>query len=295
MNLTILEGPDGAGKTTLAKSYRALEYIHLGPPPRGTLGAWYQCQAVLADLWDNPRPAGVIIDRFIHGELIYGPILRGGTDLTWAHIRMLERVLMGMNARLVVCLPPFDIVLYNWKQRPENELVKSENDLWEIYQFYLKLLGSRDRMLPRQIYDYMTAEDQGIMSRTGFVNQGPGIGLFAPGNTLLIGDEVNSRSGKDGWPFVSAQGCSIWLAEQLVAAQVPEHELYWVNVHLEGQEISPDFIDKLEPNLIIALGSTAHRWCKQHKLGHTEVQHPQYHKRFHHNEEYPLLSALALR
>lgn len=293
MNLTILEGPDGAGKTTLAKSYKALEYVHFGPPPKGRLGAWWQYLELLVDLWDHPRPEGVIVDRFIHGELIYGPILRGETDLTWSHIRMLERVLMGMNARLIICLPPWDIVKYNWQQRPEQELVKTEAQLWEIYQFYMQLLGSRQGMLPRHVYDYMTGDLPPAMdNRIGFINQGPGIGLFAPGNTLLIGDQVNPRHGKEDWPFVSSQGCSIWLAEQLDLAQVPEHSLYWVNARVGGQDISPAFIDRLEPGKVIAMGSIAHRWCQKHKLGHTEVQHPQYHKRFIHNSTYPLLQEL---
>lgn len=290
MKLIILEGPDGSGKTTLAKEQKHLEYIHFGAPPRGKLGAWYQYYDLLEGLWDHPRPGGVIIDRFIHGEMIYGPILRGGTDLTWGHIRMLERVLMGLSARLVICLPPLQIILQNWSRNLEHEAIKHEPQMWNIFTFYLRLLGNDLRMLPRSVYDY-TARTQ-LTNPGPFKNEGPGIGMFAPGNTLLIGDEVNKKAGKDGWPFVAPGGSSLWLANLLEEAKIPEHRLYWINAKTDGEATDPRFIDLLQPEYVIAMGGKAREWCKKHRIGCSIVDHPQYHKRFRHGEPYPLIDML---
>lgn len=290
MKPIILEGPDGAGKTTLARRSAHMEYIHFGPPPKGKLGAWHQYYALLEDLWDNPRIGGVVVDRFIHGEKIYGKLLRGGTDLSWGHIRMLERVLMGMDAQLVICLPPWDYVRLNWLRSPD-ELLTSEKDLWATYDFYLKLLGDSCRMLPRSVFDYtvMTLPEPGSQ----FTNIGPGIGMFAPGNTLLVGDEVNKKAGKDGWPFVAPGGSSLWLANLLENAKIPEHGLYWVNAKTEGQETDGSFVGALAPGKVIAMGLKAAQWCNRHVQGefHT-ISHPQYHKRFRHSEPYPLIDLL---
>jgi len=291
MKLIILEGPDGAGKTTLARRSAHMEYIHFGPPPKGKLGAWHQYHALLEDLWDNPRIGGVVVDRFIHGEKIYGKLLRGGTDLTWAHIRMLERVLMGMDAQLVICLPPWGTVLRNWTMS-KDELLTSSRDLYDTYDFYLKLLGDSCRMLPRSMFDYtsMTFPEG---SGSQLTNTGPGIGMFAPGNTLLVGDEVNKKAGKDGWPFVAPGGSSLWLATLLENAKIPEHGLYWINAKTDGQETGGSFLDALAPGKVIAMGLKASQWCNRHVQGRFyTISHPQYHKRFRHSEPYPLIDLL---
>lgn len=291
MKLVILEGPDGSGKTTLAKESRHLEYIHFGPPPKGKDGAWRQYFNLLVDLWDSPRPGGVIIDRFIHGEMIYGPLLRGGTDLTWAHIRMLERIVMGMSGKLVVCLPPWETVLSNW-QRSKDELLKDEAQLEQTYAFYRFLLHGERRMVPRGVFDYTNLHNPGIEGP--FINEGPGIGLFAPGNTLVVGDEVNKRTGKEGWPFVAPGGSSLWLANLLEEARVPEHGLYWINAKTNGADTDPSFLPKLNPGKVVALGLNAAKWCNQHAPGeYYTFCHPQYHKRFWHNEPYPLIYSLT--
>lgn len=291
MRLTILEGPDGAGKTTLAKeTYKDHEYYHLGPPPRGKDSAFWQCAELLRRLEVDVSPdRKVVIDRFCYGELIYGPVLRGGTDLSWAHVRMLERVLLGLEASLVICLPPFKHVQENWQKNRDNELIQSVEDLWKVYNFYMTQLTHQVQLIPWGVWDYATQEYKFRPSMVNaFPNEGPGIGCFCPGNTLLVGDQVNARQGYEGWPFVSATGSSIWLAQYLTDNHIPERSLYWINSWTAGEETDSRFVDKLQPNKIIALGGRAALWCKRHQLACTMVAHPQYHKRFHHHEPYDL-------
>lgn len=297
MKVVVIEGPDGAGKTTLAREAQHLEYIHFGPPPKWKNGAWLQYFDLLKDLWENPRPDGVVIDRFIYGELIYGPILRGGTDLTWAHVRMLERVLMGLSAQLVVCIPPWQIVWDNWQKNLADELIQDEDQMFQVYTFYQDLLKDKNRMIPRSLFDY--TDHSASMStpdterKVWFRNEGPGIGLFAPGNILMVGEEVNTRTGLDGWPFVALGGSSLWLAQLMEEANIPEHGLYWVNATTNGSPTHARFTDILAPERIIAMGARAQIWCKTNGLLCEPVEHPQYHKRFRHNEPYPLIELLT--
>ena len=68
----VIEGPDGAGKTTLAQALCASGYAyrHEGPPPP-TVPALRYYAGILARL-EQPT----LLDRFHLGELVYGPIVR---------------------------------------------------------------------------------------------------------------------------------------------------------------------------------------------------------------------------
>jgi hypothetical protein len=127
-----------------------------------------------------------------------------------------------------------------------------------------------------------------------YENKGPGIGNFKPGNILIVGDTAsNPLIDNIDLPFVHWEGCSPWLAMQLDYAGVPETELYWVNgFRLDGGIQSKDFVDELQPRLIVALGEEAARWCEIADLKHTRVEHPQYWKRFRHADQYPLVNLL---
>lgn len=126
-------------------------------------------------------------------------------------------------------------------------------------------------------------------------NIGPGAGAWRPRQSLLlVGDRPNSlRHGelKHRLPFVSMHnsGCSLWLAEQLEAAGIPEEALYWINAFDHLDRPTPfDFLAELQPRVIVALGANAARWCQQADVAYHQVAHPQHHKRFHGDEAYAL-------
>lgn len=122
-----------------------------------------------------------------------------------------------------------------------------------------------------------------------------GGGSWNPGSSvLLIGDEFSHSNKNFHIPFMSFlnTGCSLWLANKLDQAGVNEEGLYWSNSRLDGREISPEYIYKLNPRAVIALGSNASKWCRKHEIEHIETTHPMYHKRFHHDEPYALIEYL---
>lgn len=296
MFTVILEGPDGAGKTTLAqelaKSKYQLKYRHLGPPlfpnqPR--------LQEYLRELREHPH--SVVFDRLHLGERVYGPIVREHDGLGDVGQRMLERVLLGRGAVCVMCLPPIETVVENWARRAGTEYVRSREQIIAVYHRYCRIKTD----VPTILFDYTRHSIRDTIEKiwweiNTWKNYGPGIGAWRPyTSTLLVGDQVNPKATIDGYPFVAESGSSVYITEQLQAAGVPENKLYWVNAKgLDGSETSGDFIFDLNPRRVVALGGNAAKWCSRHGFPHQKVSHPAFWKRFHANEPYQeLIDALA--
>jgi hypothetical protein len=131
---------------------------------------------------------------------------------------------------------------------------------------------------------------------------GPGAGAWRTGQILLIGDKPNSAKHGDlkmRLPFFSLEnfGCSLWLAAQLEDAGISEDQLYWINsADSSDTPTDPEFLSRLKPRQIIALGDNAEYWCNDAGLGYgyTKVMHPSYWKRSHFSKPYPLVKLLAL-
>jgi len=307
--LTILEGPDGGGKTTFAGGLKStvLTCTH-GPYPGVEELAPLYLESIKLAL---KAPSPVVMDRSWLSEPIYGRAYRGGVDRVGvAHRRMLTRCALAAQGVVVLFLPPLEVCLEAWARRRGAEYLQDADALAEVYQLYEGLTVEQVG-LPVVRHDY-TVDDvldlcEKIVAAQPPRNLGPGVGAFYPGVRLIVGDQVglgnvgellplSSEGPAVEAPFVSfaRQGCSAWLAERLEAAEVPERCLYWVNSRQQGgRQTSPDFLSQLRPSQVLALGSAASEWCHAAGLqSYVTAQHPQYWKRFHHHEPYPLLSLL---
>lgn len=293
--VTIIEGGDGTGKTTLAeRGFTDCDYYHQGPyhgdPFNETL-------ALLLHEQSRLDGRGLVFDRLHIGEQVYGPLCRGKDTLPPHERRMLERVLLSLRAVLVLATPPDEMALRAWRLRQNLEMFKDE----ELIRKSLRLFGTVQTCLPVVWYNYVAMTPAqarlAVEVKRPAANEGPGIGNWAPGHVILmVGERCNDER---GLPFVSKTGSSPWLAKLLDQWGVEERHLYWVNALDEhGEWQDSGFLTKLRPRAIVSLGATATQWAdaawddpslsrfKYH------VVHPAFQKRFRHDQHYHLEEVL---
>lgn len=302
--ITIFEGPDGAGKTTLASWYAenrvdvdaGVAYVEHHGPYDGEANVAPNYAASLVRATHNH----VVCDRAWLSEPIYGRVYRGGANRVGpAYRRMLERLAWTRQAVVVVALPPFRLVRERWRATDRMEYLDDVGQLRRVWNAYAKL----DVDLP--IVRATEADlDPGklaerIVEVRPFRPLGPGGGAWLPGEvTLIVGDRPGTPTSDVpdyGVPFVSFSrvGCSYFLAEALEAAGIPESTLYWVNAYeRSGKRTDPGFVDLLQPKRVVALGFHAAAWCERAGIAYDQVHHPQHWKRFHYRRRYPLVDLL---
>lgn len=301
----ILDGPDCAGKTMAATTaLRDLEAtrFHHGPYLGETKIAHYYASSLT---YQMRMEENVIMDRSWLSEPIYGGVMRGGNNrISVAHRRMLERLAWSTRSVTVIALPPWDTIHGCYMKRKADEYLNQIEKLEAVYNKFQSAMLDYD--LPTMVYNWEGENQRNLTERVYDLapnyNMGPGIGHWHPGESILIvGDRPSPRTKFDNaskgahLPFVSFKedGCSGWLAEQLEEAKIPESKLYWVNAHgIHGKAQLPAFVGFLQPRKIIALGRSAAQWCHRFRLPHEKIPHPQFWKRFHYNERYPLLEVL---
>jgi len=279
----ILEGPDGAGKSTLAKSI-GKTWHH---------GYYEDAKEMFCEVAKSILSECQVIDRCHYSEIVYSGIHRNEKQRLGSKVRMLDRLILSKKYIVVKCLPDYEICYKAWSSGRE-EMVKDEVKFKKIYQSYSNL----EINTPHVVYDWtkdsIKTLEVKISNLNLYDNKGPGIGNFKPGNILLVGDKTNDKDfGGIDIPFVSWSGCSPWLSDQLDKSSISESELYFVNCITTSNELtSANFIDILKPRLVIALGEHAAKWCELNKVQHERISHPQYWKRFNSKKIYPLIDIL---
>ncbi|GIF45230.1 hypothetical protein [Actinoplanes xinjiangensis] len=114
----VFEGCDGAGKTTLAGAtaqHTNADLIHSAlTPPSTDLVTTYNC---LLD-----RTGRLVFDRCFLSELVYGPLYRGHTRLTYQHMDTLVRRVVARNGVFVHVTAPAAEIRRRLAARGEHQL-----------------------------------------------------------------------------------------------------------------------------------------------------------------------------
>jgi hypothetical protein len=168
--MIIFEGPDGAGKTTLIKSFQGLtgfpiaeRVVSKDAEAMTDLRRW---------VWDNVQMGFQerIFDRHrLISEFIYGPILRteqepGFNDPDWV-LSMTGRF-YRLRPIIVYCIPPLHTVRHNLLGDEDNRVVWDHIDA--IYTAYLQRAMTDYTLRPYNtiIHDYTQAlegETEGLI------------------------------------------------------------------------------------------------------------------------------------
>lgn len=143
MNI-ILEGPDCAGKTSLAKKLKKelginCKYIHLDSNAKESE---YIC---VLDPEKHPSIKHKIIDRHWPSELVYGHVFRNGPRI---NIDKIVNYAKKQNVIYILCLPPKAEVSKNFHSRIESE---QYNTVSKVYDFYKMMLALHKEFIK---YDY---------------------------------------------------------------------------------------------------------------------------------------------
>lgn len=148
--LTIFEGPDGAGKTTMAKKYAidtGAAYFHFDAmrgQSRAVLRTYVECmQTAIMGL----RP--VVMDRSWLSEVPYGRVFWNNVRFGMPNERQISRLAMTCGGVVVKCMPPFETCLEHFSSG-RDELMDNKSQLRSVYEFY----KNQGEILPTVHYDY---------------------------------------------------------------------------------------------------------------------------------------------
>lgn len=280
MPIIILEGPDGGGKTTLARQlcerYGAA-YHHEGPPPLNVPPLlWY------GRVLESVRGQNVVLDRLALGERVYGPVARNSDRLGEDGWRVFNRLIMAVGAWQVLCLPPYQAAFMAWSSG-RDEFLKTREKFDKTYDAYIQFRGTQDVE-----YDYT---QRGAFERlVSHIDKHSSRGELAPrmvgspvARVMLVGDRTPKTT--LDLPFFDTRGPSRYLLRGLDAANIRENDICFVNACAPGS-MTPLELPRLPAlgSRYVALGNQALTFCRRQRIDALLVPHPQYWQRFYNRD-----------
>jgi adenylate kinase family enzyme len=267
--IIVLEGPDGAGKTTLAREIQrqcGATYIHMTYRHKNKMPVYHTAALLHALSKVEKTGTPCILDRWWLTEMIYAKVYRGGPK--WPEYgRMLDRMLIRFGGVYVLCVPGNEVAYrVQFKSLVESgrELYHDVDKMCEVRDEYQRLIygtSSLDeyhgyhrhfiragiaKRFDMFIYDYQTMGhdmpsfakqvcDYVHFSHTLQGNPEPSVstaGNFQAA-TLLLGDTPNLKWGthRPAWPFFRNAACSLHLCHVLDELGIDEHRLYFINMN----------------------------------------------------------------
>ena len=160
VDVVILEGPDGAGKTTLYEKYFKVfgyECIHNGvyASPEEAYKAYREQQEKIR------KKEKVVLDRSHISQAVYGPIYRKEDHLSLQH-DIVDGVFHQMRAVVVLCYTK--VAKDNWKSRKNMEYISQDHEYLQVFRAYDPRYIGRYTSLPVVVYDYTNVTGNEIVS-----------------------------------------------------------------------------------------------------------------------------------
>lgn len=286
MSLVILEGPDNAGKTTLATELAEVnggEYIHFTEKT-----PYEEFLEVVANPFNLNRK--IFLDRCWLSEWVYGPVLRGKNRFT----------LKQRHNLLMFTYPHRPLMIYCHKPKLEDfndRLVKLEQ-MKEICAGYDKLMSSLEGQMP--ILRYEIGDKTPDLHKIGLKESlGPPEwwvdqftnGYAGGGNLnadLMLIAEVLGPYNYNKIPF-EAGPSGRFLSQVFSKTDTKVGDVYLTNL-MKTNEMETNFkkfeqeIISVNPKGIIFFGRVAQQaipTAKSFGIPYVELPHPSYWCRFH--------------
>ena len=122
----IIEGPDGAGKTTLVEQICKSNYNavvkHFGAPQTPEEADNYY--KVYVEAINAKRDDEVLIfDRSWYSDMVYGPVMRNRHEMTQEHADMLSAMVVARGGGIIIyCTAPIKVLWARCQRRGETYL-----------------------------------------------------------------------------------------------------------------------------------------------------------------------------
>lgn len=143
-----LDGPDGGGKTTLAKLISEMYGfpIHHFSYPKSEAEK-KQMFEMYADFIHNHN--NVIVDRCWYAEMIYGRIMREGSNITYSQMYELERLVISQGGGMIVhCTDNMKNLWRRFKGRGDDYISQDFSLLSGLKKDYEYLMHKVPHLLP---------------------------------------------------------------------------------------------------------------------------------------------------
>jgi len=272
MSLTILEGIDKVGKSTLAKQFQANGFTLIKVSQPKTSQPFQEYVELISRLSTNRN---YVLDRFYLGELAYGQVYRGKSRLSPIQQFYLEQLLFKFNPLLVYCWLDYNELAYNFTK--DNEETTKLQDVPKLDRLFRD--GFQRSLLPKILYNY---NHDKIKTNKCYDSFNLGLSYLGVKNptVLFIGDEPNYRlhlcRHVPYQVFNSTSGlflmsCLSWLKDSF--GVVNSKEGHWL--------LSKRDIELINPKEVVCLGLSSLRRISKLGVKLRYVHHPNFAKRFY--------------
>lgn len=150
--IIIIEGPDGAGKTTLAnKIHQQTGYmlLHRSQPKSE------EEKAKMMDEYLDVIKSGknCIMDRCWYSEMVYGPVMRDAAVISYPQMYTLERQVARTGGMIIHCTGSLQTLWKRCLSRGEDYIVDKAT-FTRIYNGYETIMNEVPHIIPVVTYEY---------------------------------------------------------------------------------------------------------------------------------------------
>lgn len=150
--IIIIEGPDGAGKSTLAnkiKDQTGYMIMHRSQPKTE------EDKKRMMDEYVQVIKAGknCIFDRCWYSEMVYGPVMRDASVISYPQMYELERLLAKNGALIIHCTAPEQTLWRRCLRRGEDYITERET-FSKICNGFDTLMYDVPHYIPVLTYEY---------------------------------------------------------------------------------------------------------------------------------------------
>lgn len=296
--IIVIEGPDGAGKSTLAKTFVHMfgaHYLHARYRFKKKMFTYHTAMLRVAERL--AQTGLVVIDRHWLSEEVYAGVYRGGSAWPQAG-RMMDRALLKMGAINILCLPDsVEVAVEEHRKNLDISHPYDDETFRKVAQSYFDFWNGSIHGLPDSTYSSLLKWTGGACGREDWIRynketDGVDMGAFCRsavsylmawrgaqyvkaldcneqnvlGNMdqafyLMIGDEVNAKpqAKRLQWPFHEYGNSSLFMADVMQDLRYTERDLMWVNCNGPNGLDHIKWILSQKPSIKgICLGDKAH-------------------------------------